>query len=495
MYRGNYIPIGSFKGGYCGNYSPSQLALNQAADLDNIVISPDGKGFRTRLGNTKLNSAPINSGANIQGLYRYILPNGANTSLMAVVGAKLYVVNTDTGNTADITGSITITAGADNQWDMLTFNDNAIGFGGSSATPDAPWVYTSSGNASALGGTPPSAYGAFTANNRVFAFRTAAGPSTIYWSTLANAADWTSAGSGSATVGSLNDNQAITAAKVLGTNYVLVFKQNSTYQMIISAAPFPIYTLFDNVGCVGKNAAVNIDGVVYFINAQKRMYSTDGEKLQEYPPAANDLWNNQQQTRLPFITGFRQRGADFDWLVWLTSTTGSTNNVALIWDLINKCWLKCSTGYKFNVVHTDPLSITWGGNYAGNIFQQGTAATYADASESSPGTIAGFWRTGWMNANIEKIEQIRRVTVEYDTRASGNITVNYGFDFVADSSSFTLSQVAAGSEVSANRFSALSGRGNYIQLKIGQSSSTIDSSINQILLGGKAYGQKRFTST
>jgi hypothetical protein len=493
MYNGKYYPIRNFIGGYCGNFPADQLDTKQAADLDNIVIKPMGLGFRSRLGNSKLNASALNSGANIQGI-GYYLKSDLSNWLVTVAGSKFYQSSSVSGTFTDSTGAYGgISAGATKKWDLFTFNDTVIGFGGDPTSPDAPFKWTGSGNIAALGGTPPSAYGGFTANNRVFGFRTNANPSTIYWSIIGGAEDWTGAGSGQSTVGSLGDNQKLTAAVIISTNYVLLFKDNSTYQMVISSAPFPVYTLFDDVGCVGKKAAVNVDGTVYFITTEKRMRSTNGETLQQFSNGADDLWNAVDTSTLQYTEGFRQKGADYDWLVWIVTISGTKR--AIVWDLLNKCWLRHTTGYKMNVTFRVDDGRVFMGGTDGFIYQPDQAGVYADASESSPGTITSYWRTGWMNPMVlDQITQIAKLTTMFLCKASGNITIYYGFDYVPDGKNYTISQTATSTEIQTQRSSMLTGRGNVFQAKIQQSSSTIDMQVSGLLLSGKVSGQKKISA-
>lgn len=487
MYNGNYVKINDFSGGYAGNLPATQLEVNQANDLDNIVILPNGKGFRSRLGNSKLNGTAMNSGANVQGLGQLLSAAGVS-DLVAVCGAKIYNSDAYDGTMDDITGSVTVTAGADNHWDIFTFNNYIVAFGGAPTSPDAPFKWTGTGNAAALGGSSPSAHGGFAANNRVFAFRTASLPSTMYWSIIGDPTDFSGSGSGTAVIGSLSDNQHITGAIVISTNYVLVFKENSTYQMVISSAPFPVYSLFDNVGCAGKNAMVNVDGEVYFITSQGDMKSTDGESLTDYPKIADDLWASVLPSRYPYICGYRHKGIDFDWIVWSVCTTGTTNNIAIIWDIINKCWLKCTTGFKANVSHIDNNGVLYFGGYDGFVYKPNTAATYADATD---GAITAYWQSGWINEGIlDKITQIRKLTVIATPKSTGNITVSYGFDGVVNSSTSSVSQKASGTENYIQKNLMITGRGNSFEYKIQQSSSAVDMKIASILLQGKVYGQK-----
>jgi hypothetical protein len=261
--------------------------------------------------------------------------------------------------------------------------------------------------------------------------------------------------------------------------------------MVISSAPFPMYSLFDNIGAVGKGAIVNVDGTVYFIAANGRMYSTNGETLQDYPKVADNLWNSVLTGYYQHIMGVRQKGTDFDWLVWMVTTTGTTNNLAIIWDLENKCWLRCTTGYKMNMAQQNVFNKVYTGGYDGKIYVPNTAATYADASETAPGTITGYWQSGWITPdNIDKITQVRKLGVTYLPKASGSITLSYGYDGIANSASTTLAQTVGSTEVYGEKSAILSGRGNTFEFKISQSSSTIDSSIQSILISGKSAGQK-----
>jgi len=582
MYQGSLFEIANFAGGYAGTLPATQLQLNQAKDLDNIVIKPNGAGFRSRLGDTAFGKAvlavqdltytavaadsagesvtiaytagatagsevvtvtgsavsiqiesgvstatqvktkydlsaaavalatcaisgtagdaqtapvtatplaipAINSGANIQGIGYYLQEDG-DKWLVSVCGNKIYKSDSLDGTMDDITGGLTVTAGANNQWDIFTFNDVALGFGGPRTAPNAAWKWTGTGDAAVLTGNPgANLAGAFAANNRVFGWS----GSTMYWTIIGDYQDWSGAGAGSSTVGSLSDNETITSAVVLSTNYVLIFKENSTHQMVISSAPFPVYSLFDNVGAAGKGATVNIDGVVYFVTSKGEMKSTDGEQLTNYPPVADDLWNSIVTARYAYITGYRHQGNDFDWLVWCVTTTGSTNNYAIVWDILNGCWLKCSTGHAYNVATNAPDGTVYAGGYDGFIYKPETAATYADASAASPGTITSYWQSGWLNPeNLAKIAQVRKFIAVLTPKASGSVTLSYGFDGIPNSASTTLSQVAASTEQYLQKGAMTTGRGNTFEYKLSLASAAIDMEVQRLILAGKVAGQK-----
>lgn len=499
MYRGKYIPLNDFSGGYCGYVYPTQLKPNQALDCNDVVILPQG-GFRQINGNAP---ASTDTNGQISGMAFYV--DGSSNEYIVVVDKTGLEYRTRTSTTLNgITYAGTIGDQWINTWDLFPFNNNLIGFGNF----NAPWTWTGSGNATALGGTPPSAYGAFTANNRVFAFNTTSTPSTIYWSVLGNAADWTGAGSGSAVIGSLNENDPIISVKLLGTNTAIIFKKNSIHLMSLTAAPFSSYTLFKNVGCLNKDTAVPVDGKVYFINQNTRMQATDGESIEDFPATADNLWNQINSNGLrSYVRGFRQKGRDYDWIVWTQTQSeplvgsGLTDG-AIIWDLINKCWLFSRRGYaNANVMTIDNFSQTDTHNYFVSGFHgimklddSTSTAHYYDPSNSL--AINPTWRSGWLKFDSEdKIVQIRSLILNTVALSSATLRIDSGYEFISDSATQTISLTPVSTETNKTTRIDLTGRGNYFQFNLFYNSTVSGFKMSGLTLKGKEYGQKRFQVT
>lgn len=516
MYQGTEFKLNDFSGGMVSNMPITELELTQASAVDNIIVFPKGRGFRSRLGDTTFNSTAMNSGANLQGL-AYYRQADQTEYIVAVCGAKIFS-SPMTGTMTDRTGAVSITAGQDDIWDLVPFNNKIVAFGGASNSPDAPWAWTGSGNAAALGGTPPSAYGAFQANNRMFAFRTSANPSRIYWSVLSNEADWTGVGSGNADVFT-NDNDRLTAAAVLNTNTVLLFKENSTHQMqignLISGA-FPIFPLFLGTGCAGKHAVVVADGYCYFITSQGKMKITDGVSIlteQDLPALSHidDQWNGTNASRLQYVQGIRHTGKDFDHIKWIVSygSSQTTHNECFIWDIQNKCWLQNTTGWAMNVATRKTDGTVYTGGYNGKIYQKEVAATYTDASNTSA-VVNAYWQSGWVNSGkFETVKQLRKVSISLVTQTSGTVTFYYGFDFSGLTKSISVDQSAASgflldtSVLDVNalvgvsltmKSSRLTGRGNFFQFKINSPTTAYPLQFNGLTFSGKEYGQKAFSA-
>lgn len=444
------IQINDFGGGLHSNAAITELEFNEAYDLSNVVVGPKGTYIRSKNGNSAFNSSAMNSGAAVQSL-SYFKLNSGTEYLVSVCGNKIFESTSLDGTMNDITGAVTITSGQDDIWTFLTFNNVHIGFGGPSTNPDAPIQYSGAGNAAALSGTPPSAYGAIQANNRVFAFRTAASPSIIQWSILGNPQDWTGTGSGTQTV-STADNDAITAMVPLNNNVIIIFKQNSIHKMNIStlvSGAFPIFSLFDNVGCIGKHAAVVSDGLIYFITPQATMRITDGVTIidENSLPQLNytsDIWSGINTSRLEYIQGSKVSGTDYNHILWLITSTssGTTNDVAIRWDLDNKCWLRDLTGYKANVIAQNQMGVIYTGSYAGKIYKQDVTGVTTEASESS-NNVDAYWSSGWSKfGSFDNFKTVDDAYLSFVTQASGNILFSWGYDFNLNSRQQSVNQLA-----------------------------------------------------
>jgi hypothetical protein len=435
--RGREVERNDFGGGLHTTAAITEVAGNEAYDLSNIVVGPNGNYFRSRYGNTTFNASAMNSGAAIQGL-GYFKPISGNDHLVAICGTKVYESTSLDGTMNDISGTVTVTASQDDIWTTLTFNNLLLLFGGPSTSPDAPLKYSGSGNAAALNGSPPSAYGAVQGNNRVFAFRTSASPSIVQWCKLGDPTDWTSTGSGSQTI-STSDGEPVTAMAILDNSTALVFKQTSIHKMMINqlvSSAFPVFPLFRNVGCAGKHAVVVADGLCYFMTPQGKMKITDGIRILEekdLPQLAfiDDLWSAMNTSRIEFIQGKRVTGEDYDHIVWLMTSTGSgtTHDTALVWDIRNKCWLRHKTGWKMNVLTTLPTGAIYTGGYAGVIYKQDVSSATTDASESSS-NVDSYWTSGWDKfGSYEKNKTVEEAYLSYATQSSGTIDFSWGYDF------------------------------------------------------------------
>jgi hypothetical protein len=482
MNRDARIEASDFSGGR-NSYDPEHLvADNQSPDCQNINLLD--RGFEKRRGNTAFNSsAMVDATTAVVGASYAKL--GSTEYLMAVAGTAVFKSDGLDGTMDTVTGTLTVTSGQNYLWTILPYNDLLIGFGGG---PDAPWKYSGSGNAAALGGSPPSAKGAFAANNRIFAIGSTANPSRIQWNILGDPEDWTGTGSGSQDVAK-NDGEELLAGTLIGPDLALLFKNSSTHLMPLTSAPFGVYQLQRGIGAAGRRSIVNVNGEIFFITPSLRMKSTsDGRTFVDYPNAVNDLWNSVNTTRIPYIEGIYY--PNLQQIVWMVSTgSSSTNNAAIIWDVRSKAWLYHPSGFKGNVACLVQNRRLFTGHYNGKLFEQDKASTYTDASEASPYAIDAYWASRWhRGASLSDILHPRWVDVSLVSQTAGTLTVSAGFDFSPDQISESVSMVAGGyvyddasSVYDTARYSGATslmrrkfmvGRGNVFQVKFRNNSAS-----------------------
>jgi len=473
--RGPAIELNDFSGGL-NTYDPEYLMpLNQSPDLDNVLIL--NKGFKKRNGDSAFNSsAMVSSSTPVVG-GGYVKFNSGTEFINAVAGTKFFTSSSLTGTMADATGAVTITSGATNYWTPVIYNNLQIWFGGA---PNAPFKYSGSGNAAALGGSPPSAYTAFAANNRIFAISTSANPSRIYWPVLSDPEDWTSSGSGNADVNK-SDGEALQCGIVMGADTAILFKNSSTHMMILTRQPFPIYQLQKGIGIAGRYAYAFANGTIYFVTPSKRMRSTtDGLNFETYPDDINNVWDSINTPYLANTVGFyNQPLGQIEFMVSTGSST--TNNYNIVWDINRKCFLRHSKGFKANVAFSVQNSLFYAGHYDGKIYKKYSIGVFNDASETSPGIIDAYWRMPFKNlGTLDLTVHPMYFTVSALNEATTTVELSYGFDYTSAQRTANMSIVAVGGVWDSSLWDVdvwggqnavqprmyVQGRGNLFSLKI-----------------------------
>lgn len=439
--RGPSIELEDFKGGL-NTFDPEYLSpLDQAPDLDNIIILD--KGFKKRNGDSAFNSSAMVSSATPVVGGGYIQFDNGTQFLNAIAGTKFFTSTGLSGTMADATGAITITSGSSKIWTPINFNNLQIWFGGN---PDSPFKYSGTGNAAVLGGTPPSAYTAFGANNRIFAISTVANPSRIFWPVISNPEDWTGAGSGSSDV-AMSDGEPLQCGVVMGPDTAILFKNSSTHLMVLTRQPFPIYQLQKGIGICGRYAYAFSNGAIYFITPGKRMRATsDGYNFTYFPSDINDIFDSINSNNIGQIQGFYNQALErIEFMVPIGSST--TNNYNIIWDIRHQCFLRNTTGFKSNVMFPVQNRRVFAGHYDGKIYEKYVSSVFSDASETSPGAINGYWRSPFKNlGGLDTTVDPLYLSISALNETATVLSISYGFDFTSTQTTQSSSIVAVGSQ-------------------------------------------------
>lgn len=505
------VIVRDFSGGYAGIKGSGTRNLNEAKDLDNIVVLPNGSGFRSRNGNDEVILRPSATSLSALGAaYGLILFEYEGDQWMVrasdsggLVSNEVYVESANLGATSTAADSVYATSSYtftnNNLIQFIRVNNLIIGIPMTTGTtfwPPFQGAMSSSGGLGSLtlfsGGVAEGRLGVFW-NNRLWIANFTGAQSKVKYSVLAAAGisfaastSWTDTGSGFVEP-SRGDGDEITALTPISNNVMLAFKKNSIHQIVGRSDPFAVFPLFNNVGCAGRRCSVEAEGLVYFITPDKKMLITDGSKIfseKEIPALglAKDLWDGVSTSRLYLTLGFRHQGRDFDWIVWMTSSSGSsTHDIAIIWDRINECWLRCSTGFNGNAVTTYPSIGSYIAGYSNaRIYKLNASATYQDDSYSTPlfdgsnrqlvGTnpqaVTWYWRSDDFNVNsLENIVSIRDVKISTSLSATGSLDFAYSFNGLALSSTISKSLVPTSANFVTTVYRPL-GRGSSFGVKI-----------------------------
>lgn len=508
-YRGQEIKVFDLTGGQASNRPVTGLEQNQALELDNMHSLPGG-GIELRQGDAEINSVAFAAGAAFTGLEYFKLSTGTEF-LVGVAGTAVgkmdYAGGVPDGIIDVITGAVVVTASQDNLWTSFVAADEVYFVGGA---PDASFSWDGiAGTASAVGGTFPSGDFGFFHNNRIFIG--IASTSELKHSTLTNIEDFTGDGAGSLFIDSKN-KQALIGAAPLNTDVVLLFKKNSIHQLLTTSAPFSRFPLFPDVGAVGKKAIVTHEGIAYFITPQARMKATNGSEIVDFSPDIDDVWDSIPKPRLPFIQGYFEQGKNFRHIKWVVSkdAASTTNDFCIVWDLDKKSWWTYSTGHDINAVTTDTAdNIIYAGHYDGKIYQKNVMSLFTDASEASAG-ISGFWAWGWQtNQSFQNSLHPQRLNVSMLGQTSGELRVQYGFDFISNTKTVDVSMQLVGSvwdtdiwdigawggQTDLIRNIFLFGRGNAFQVKFSNKTAGVPFRVNAFTVAGKPSSQKEFAAS
>lgn len=264
-----------FHGGLNTLDAPFLLTDNQARDLSNVQGTTAG-AVTKRGGWQTLRATP------------HILD-----SLFAPVdGNALIAVDMVAGNILSITSwggaTATLKTGltGGNSWEwvrgpVVGGQGPTYGMSGSTDTPQQ-WNEvagtTTNWTATDAGGTVPNGQYCIYHQNQVYVAGTAANPSRLYWSGIADPTAWNPAnlnGSGFMDFDP-NDGQVITGIGIVGP-YVAVFKETKTW-ILISAATATARKLSEQIGCTShRSIAAGSEGT-YFLGVGE-VYLTNGSKI------------------------------------------------------------------------------------------------------------------------------------------------------------------------------------------------------------------------
>ena len=435
------IPFKKNGGGLNSTFGHLNLEINESSSLLNIDFDRSGS-FLKRNGYSRLNSSAFNSGAVWTSLHWY---EASTDFLIGTCGNKLAKMDALDGTWDDITGSLTITAGQDNQFRWTTFAGTALGTNG----VDVPIQWAGSGNGAAMAvptGLTTAKYIEIYNSYVFLANVTVSGTlhtTRVYWSNINSITGWTSTDFNDV---QKNDGQDITGLKRLGQKLV-IFKDRSIYQAVFTGdtdIPFVFEQTPSTVGCVAGGSIQEVENGLVF-ESQDGYYYFDGNTSYKLSDRVTTTLETFNQNRYQYTVSCYQKTKNRYWSAQTVSGS-TTHNQCMIWDSFNNAW-SVYEGHNpncFAIVYTSGQERVYFGDYAGYVYRADTGTN--DNPLGVETAIEAYYYTKWFDYDdLVNQKQTPHVKVYFQINNT-TMTFTYSYDLEdADTYSNTFSMATGSS--------------------------------------------------
>jgi hypothetical protein len=367
------------------NKKVSRTAVHpfEATDGQNFQITD--KTLEQRKGSTKESSNTFKEQTDttakpITGLYETVL--GGTTVQMGTGGDAFKQFTA--GAWVDKTGAVTITDDDDNLatfstfWDGSAANEIAI----IATAQDAPIKWTGSGDAAALGGTPPSFKFQVVHKNKLWV----SVGDILYFSGLRDGESWDTSND---LVRFEGDGKDITGLAVYGDRLV-VFKPKEIFVVSGSSnRDLFVQSVVKGEGCASGYSIQEIESrrhgnVLAFLSSEGFIKGFNGsQNLIQLGDHVTPLWDEMNRSRFEFAPSINYETRNQYW-VSATSGSGSTHDRVFVYDYFNDVHTNEQTGQPlstslyFDGINANAMAIFYKdtaptlvtGDYAGELLHQ-----------------------------------------------------------------------------------------------------------------------------
>lgn len=472
-------------GGLNSTASGLNVSDNESTDLQNIDFNKFGSILK-RSGYSALNSSAFNSSAAWNGLFWYEITSSGSSFLIGTCGNKLAKMDDLDGTWDDITGSLTITAGNNNHTSWANHLDTALGTNG----VDAPFIWTGTGNASAM--TVPSGLTTARFVEAWFRFTFLANVTVsatvhktrIYWSAIDSISSWGS--SDFRDVGK-NDGQPITGLKGLGDR-LIIYKSRSIWVGQFtgdSDIPFVFFKTDSHVGAESGYSIQEVDNGHVFLS-QDGYYYFDGNTSTKISDRITTTLQTFNRSRFQHTVSCYQKEKNRYWSSQSLDAV-STHARIISYDTYNNAFslYKGHAANCFAIVFVNGEERVYFGDFSGFVYRADTGTNDNPLGVST--AIDSYYYTKWFNFD-DLVDQkgVPHITV-YHQITNSTLTFAYSYDFenkdqYTQSFSLNTSTSVYGTAVyGVDTYAAsgggvvrrdLTGRGRVIRLKVSNSNAS-----------------------
>ena len=419
--------------------APTAITTSEASDLQNVVFTIGGS-IKKRLGTSRLNSSASTSATSVTtGGTFYRLSSGTRYLVRLVnetAGDLIQKMDYGAGTTGpdgtwdDITGATAISVGTDNQGDFTQAFDTLVIEDGVGTTP--PFKGTGTGNAAALGGSPPNATMVEYHKNHLWSAGDGSNSSRVSFSNICTnsstcietytATDYFEVDT--------NDGQIVTGMKSgLDCNYI--WKTASIWRICGSSRDtFTQEQMVRGIGTLSNSSIVVINNQFLFKDQFGNYEVYDGGinvKILSTKIKTTLTGLNQNRIDAVRAAAFDDGTGDLNYYACETIAGASTHNRILVYDTFHQAWTKftglaCNAIWPYEIgTFQTALAL---GDYSGFVSQYPT--TNADAGVA----IDAFWQSGqWRVPEIPLQKTFRVALLHVEQSGNYNLTFTSKLDF------------------------------------------------------------------
>jgi len=444
-----------FSDGLNDGSDPVALKLGEASDLQNVVFTTSS-AIKKREGFSRINTSasPDSTSATVGGtMYRQsdgdrFLVRVVNNGATDVIHKMDYGSGTSgpDGTWDNITGALSFSIDDDAQGDFAQAFDTLIIEDGLNST--APFKWSGSGNAEALGGSPPEATMVEYHRNHLWSAGDTDNRSRVTFSNICTTSS-TCLETYTATDFfeiETNDGQVVTAIQS-SLDCLYIWKTQSIFRICgTSRDNFTQEQMVKDIGTISANSVVVINNQFIFKThlGDYALYD-GGVNVTILSTRIEGSLASLNLNRIDAVraVAFDDGTGDQDYYACETQTGGSKHNRVFVYDTFHQSWTKfkgidCNAIWSFEV-GTFETAIAFG-DYAGFVNR------YPDTDADAGAAIDAFWQSGqWRVPEIPLRKTFRVIQVFVSQEGNFNLTFIHKLDFEATGTSTSISLAGSGS--------------------------------------------------
>lgn len=437
----------NFVGGLNDSADPTVLKPNEASDLQNVVFTTSG-AIRKRdfFAPITVSDEATCGGSAATGLAFYKQADGDRFLVAVCANDTIQKMDYASGTSGpdgvwdNITGALVFDTSANTLADFAVAQDQIVIEDGLNTT--APYTWTGTGNAAALGGSPPNSTMVEFHKRHLWVAGNNTNTSRVTFSNLDDITTWTST---DFILVETDDGQPITGLKS-GLDCLYVFKSHSIWRICgTNRDDFRLEQMVRGVGASNNQAITVINNQFVFQTFRGDIAVYDGGIRTEIISGAIEGTLSGlefDRTRLASAVAFDDGTGDEDFYLSVTTSGQTQNNRLLVFDTLHKAWTK------FTGIHANALAVFETGSvqqrllfsdYQGVVNEYPT--THANANMDNP----AYYRSGISHFGVPQQKTFHLAQVLVRQEANGHeLSFQPRIDFASSASATDIELAGSG---------------------------------------------------